>query len=62
MTEKVKYDLYYWKGDGAKQLEYLILWHQDVAQQAKVYRRVSEQTLEEMTVKALECLRDEKKD
>lgn len=39
-----------------KQLTLLITYHEDLVEQCKVHRRVSEQTLEELTVRALKEL------
>lgn len=55
-----KYDLNYWKGDGARQLSNLIAYHTDIAAQADIRRRPGEQALEELTIKALQCLQEVK--
>jgi hypothetical protein len=36
-----------------KQLNYLVTYYEDIAQQCEIHRRVSEQTLAQLTINAL---------
>ena len=48
--------------DDIKQLSLLVNYHQNIVNDAKLYNRPSEQALEELTVKYLYQLKEEKDD